>query len=51
MSCDKCRKRSCRARANHLRELFFAMGRKDAPPVTCADFEPAYYHGLEDVYA
>jgi len=48
MRCDKCKKRNCRLSANHWRLLFFSMYSKEE--VVCHEFEPALYHGLEDVF-
>lgn len=48
MQCEKCKKRSCRLRANHWRLMFFSIA--TGKQIECRDFEPAFYHGLEDVY-
>lgn len=49
MRCDKCKRKRCRKSATHWRKVFFAMA--TGKQVECRDFEPNFYHGLEDVYA
>lgn len=50
MDCEHCKhRRYCQAKPDYFRRRFFGMG--DGTHVSCGDFEPVYYRGIEGVAA